>query len=76
MYLMVETVRVQTEDDRPEWRAAREAFKNELGVCVCLLNEHKAQGGSIPSEMCTLLIKLCAQTHVCIMQNKQILHQY
>ncbi|KAF3859542.1 hypothetical protein F7725_021941 [Dissostichus mawsoni] len=31
MYLMVETVRVQTEDDRPEWRAAREAFKNELG---------------------------------------------
>lgn len=35
MYLMVETIRVQTEDDRPEWRAAREAFKNELGVCVC-----------------------------------------
>uniref|UniRef100_A0A1A8HWS0 Striatin interacting protein 2 n=1 Tax=Nothobranchius kuhntae TaxID=321403 RepID=A0A1A8HWS0_NOTKU len=31
MYLMVETVRVQTEDDRPEWREAREAFKNELG---------------------------------------------
>ncbi|KAK5876877.1 hypothetical protein CesoFtcFv8_026182 [Champsocephalus esox] len=31
MYLMVETVRVQTEDDRPEWRAARDAFKNELG---------------------------------------------
>uniref|UniRef100_A0A8C4H5K0 Striatin interacting protein 2 n=1 Tax=Dicentrarchus labrax TaxID=13489 RepID=A0A8C4H5K0_DICLA len=31
MYLMVETIRVQTEDDRPEWRAAREAFKNELG---------------------------------------------
>lgn len=36
MYLMVETVRVQTEDDRPEWIAAREAFKNELGVCVCV----------------------------------------
>ncbi|XP_034720015.1 striatin-interacting protein 1 homolog [Etheostoma cragini] len=31
MYLLVETIRVQTEDDRPEWRAAREAFKNELG---------------------------------------------
>ncbi|XP_032445338.1 striatin-interacting protein 1 homolog isoform X1 [Xiphophorus hellerii] len=31
MYLMVETIRVQTEDDRPEWRAARETFKNELG---------------------------------------------
>uniref|UniRef100_A0A3Q3BHB1 Striatin interacting protein 2 n=1 Tax=Kryptolebias marmoratus TaxID=37003 RepID=A0A3Q3BHB1_KRYMA len=31
MYLMVETIRVQTEDDRPEWRAAREAFKKELG---------------------------------------------
>uniref|UniRef100_A0A3Q3VQ89 Uncharacterized protein n=1 Tax=Mola mola TaxID=94237 RepID=A0A3Q3VQ89_MOLML len=31
MYLMVETIRVQTEDDRPEWRTAREAFKNELG---------------------------------------------
>uniref|UniRef100_A0A3Q4I9I1 Striatin interacting protein 2 n=1 Tax=Neolamprologus brichardi TaxID=32507 RepID=A0A3Q4I9I1_NEOBR len=30
MYLMVETIRVQTEDDRPEWIAAREAFKNEL----------------------------------------------
>lgn len=34
MYLMVETIRVQTEDDRPEWRAARETFKNELGVCT------------------------------------------
>lgn len=31
MYLMVETIRVETEDDRPEWIAAREAFKNELG---------------------------------------------
>uniref|UniRef100_A0A665WEH6 Striatin interacting protein 2 n=1 Tax=Echeneis naucrates TaxID=173247 RepID=A0A665WEH6_ECHNA len=31
MYLMVETIRVQTEDDRPEWVAARAAFKNELG---------------------------------------------
>uniref|UniRef100_A0A8C7ZW29 Striatin interacting protein 2 n=1 Tax=Oryzias sinensis TaxID=183150 RepID=A0A8C7ZW29_9TELE len=31
MYLMVETIRVQTEDDQPEWRAAREAFKTELG---------------------------------------------
>uniref|UniRef100_A0A8D3DGI1 Striatin interacting protein 2 n=1 Tax=Scophthalmus maximus TaxID=52904 RepID=A0A8D3DGI1_SCOMX len=31
MYLMVETIRVQTEDDRPEWISAREAFKNELG---------------------------------------------
>uniref|UniRef100_A0A3B4U1Z5 Striatin interacting protein 2 n=1 Tax=Seriola dumerili TaxID=41447 RepID=A0A3B4U1Z5_SERDU len=30
MYLMVETVRVRTEDDRPEWIAARETFKNEL----------------------------------------------
>lgn len=35
MYLMVETIRVQTEDDRPEWIAAREAFKNELGVYLC-----------------------------------------
>lgn len=35
MYLMVETIRVRTEDDRPEWVATREAFKNELGVCVC-----------------------------------------
>uniref|UniRef100_A0A3Q3Q673 Striatin interacting protein 2 n=1 Tax=Monopterus albus TaxID=43700 RepID=A0A3Q3Q673_MONAL len=31
MYLIVETIRVQTEDDRPEWVAARETFKNELG---------------------------------------------
>ena len=37
MYLMVETVRVQTEDDRPEWRTSRAAFKAELGVCVCLV---------------------------------------
>ncbi len=39
MYLMVETIRVQTEDDRPEWTAAREAFKNELGVCVRVCGE-------------------------------------
>uniref|UniRef100_A0A8C6UPE5 Striatin interacting protein 2 n=1 Tax=Neogobius melanostomus TaxID=47308 RepID=A0A8C6UPE5_9GOBI len=31
MYLMVETIRVQTEDDRPEWKIAHESFKNELG---------------------------------------------
>lgn len=40
MYLMVETIRVQTEDDRPEWIAAREAFKNELGVCVCVFIQY------------------------------------
>lgn len=33
MYLMVETIRVRTEDDGPEWKAAREAFRNELGAC-------------------------------------------
>lgn len=33
MYLMVENIRVGTEDDRPEWKAAREAFRNELGAC-------------------------------------------
>ncbi|XP_077400842.1 striatin-interacting protein 1 homolog isoform X4 [Vanacampus margaritifer] len=32
MYLMVETIRVQMEDDRPEWTAARDSFKNELGA--------------------------------------------
>uniref|UniRef100_A0A7N6B6M8 Striatin interacting protein 2 n=1 Tax=Anabas testudineus TaxID=64144 RepID=A0A7N6B6M8_ANATE len=37
MYLMVETIRVQTEDHRPEWIAAREAFKNELGGSFSLL---------------------------------------
>ncbi|KAI1883461.1 hypothetical protein AGOR_G00231680 [Albula goreensis] len=31
MYLMVETIRVETEDDRPEWSAARETFRTELG---------------------------------------------
>uniref|UniRef100_A0A4W4DRU4 Striatin interacting protein 2 n=1 Tax=Electrophorus electricus TaxID=8005 RepID=A0A4W4DRU4_ELEEL len=31
MYLIVETIRVEMEDDRPEWRTAREAFKTELG---------------------------------------------
>lgn len=40
MYLMVETIRVQTEDDRPEWIAAREAFKNELGVCYSVCKLH------------------------------------
>lgn len=33
MYLMVETIRVRSEDDRPEWKAARDAFRNELGGC-------------------------------------------
>uniref|UniRef100_A0A8C7N3N3 Striatin interacting protein 2 n=1 Tax=Oncorhynchus kisutch TaxID=8019 RepID=A0A8C7N3N3_ONCKI len=28
---VVRTIRLQTEDDRPEWRTAREAFKTELG---------------------------------------------
>ena len=42
MYLMVETIRVQTEDDRPEWIAAREAFKNELGTGHSLLELHSA----------------------------------
>lgn len=37
MYLMVETIRVQTEDDRPEWIVARETFKNELGGSNSLL---------------------------------------
>ncbi|KAJ8416404.1 hypothetical protein AAFF_G00356920 [Aldrovandia affinis] len=31
MYLMVETIRVETEDERPEWRSTRETFKAELG---------------------------------------------
>uniref|UniRef100_A0A8C1IQD3 Striatin interacting protein 2 n=1 Tax=Cyprinus carpio TaxID=7962 RepID=A0A8C1IQD3_CYPCA len=31
MYLMVETIRVETEGDSPERKAAREAFKTELG---------------------------------------------
>ncbi|KAL4640734.1 hypothetical protein GN956_G11605 [Arapaima gigas] len=31
MYLMVEMVRSEAEDDKPEWRAARETFKAELG---------------------------------------------
>uniref|UniRef100_A0A6Q2Y616 Striatin interacting protein 2 n=1 Tax=Esox lucius TaxID=8010 RepID=A0A6Q2Y616_ESOLU len=31
MYLMVETIRLQTEDDQPDWTTAREAFRTELG---------------------------------------------
>ncbi|XP_064200917.1 striatin-interacting protein 1 homolog isoform X2 [Anguilla rostrata] len=31
MYLMVEMIRVETEDDRSEWRTARETFKTDLG---------------------------------------------
>ncbi|XP_043944773.1 striatin-interacting protein 2 [Protopterus annectens] len=31
MYLIVETIRLQTEDDRPEWKTIRETFKAELG---------------------------------------------
>lgn len=31
MYLMIETIRVEMEGDSPERKAAREAFKTELG---------------------------------------------
>ncbi|TSK13222.1 Striatin-interacting protein 1 [Bagarius yarrelli] len=31
MYLMVETIRVETADDKPEWQKARESFRTELG---------------------------------------------
>ncbi|XP_015198321.2 striatin-interacting protein 1 homolog isoform X1 [Lepisosteus oculatus] len=31
MYLMVETIQQEDEADKPEWRAARETFKTELG---------------------------------------------
>lgn len=30
MYLMVENVRVEAEDDLPEWRNSRETFRTEL----------------------------------------------
>uniref|UniRef100_A0A672RTN2 Striatin-interacting protein 1 homolog n=1 Tax=Sinocyclocheilus grahami TaxID=75366 RepID=A0A672RTN2_SINGR len=35
MYLMVETIRVEMEGDSPERKAAREAFKTELGERDC-----------------------------------------
>lgn len=31
MYLMVETIRVESDGDIPERKAARQAFKTELG---------------------------------------------
>ena len=45
MYLMVENIRVQTEDDRPEWITARETFRIELGVfaCACAFNEQDTE---------------------------------
>lgn len=35
MYLMVETIRVEMEGDGPERKAARQAFKTELGEKDC-----------------------------------------
>ncbi|KAL2102357.1 hypothetical protein ACEWY4_001525 [Coilia grayii] len=34
MYLMVEVMRQEDEEDRPEWKTARQAFKTELGFPV------------------------------------------
>ncbi|XP_016125927.1 striatin-interacting protein 1 homolog [Sinocyclocheilus grahami] len=44
MYLMVETIRVEMEGDSPERKAAREAFKTELGERDCertLAGQHR-----------------------------------
>ncbi|XP_069797915.1 striatin-interacting protein 1-like isoform X3 [Narcine bancroftii] len=34
MYLMVETIRQETDEDNPEWRAMRETFRTDLGVSL------------------------------------------
>uniref|UniRef100_A0A8C8SQA1 Striatin interacting protein 2 n=1 Tax=Pelusios castaneus TaxID=367368 RepID=A0A8C8SQA1_9SAUR len=34
MYLLVENIRVEAEDDRPEWRNSRETFRTELSFPV------------------------------------------
>ncbi|XP_058841807.1 striatin-interacting proteins 2-like [Acipenser ruthenus] len=34
MYLMVETIRLETEDDKSEWRSVRETFRTELSTQV------------------------------------------
>lgn len=69
MYLMVETIRVQTEDDRPEWRSAREAFKNELGVCVCVWNTQSYNLVPLqPTQRCCLW-PLTPQVRLCTMES-------
>uniref|UniRef100_A0A8C3AVY8 Striatin interacting protein 2 n=1 Tax=Cyclopterus lumpus TaxID=8103 RepID=A0A8C3AVY8_CYCLU len=58
MYLIVETIRVQTEDDRPEWRASREVFKNELGVCctvTCIKVVRAMRAASPPASAMELI---------------------
>lgn len=75
MYLMVETIRVQTEDDQPERIAAREAFKNELGVChlvssnytrVCLHSYIHISIYPIPKHWRR---PLSPQVHLCTMES-------
>uniref|UniRef100_A0A673XXE4 Striatin interacting protein 2 n=1 Tax=Salmo trutta TaxID=8032 RepID=A0A673XXE4_SALTR len=72
MYLMVETIRLQTEDDRPEWRTAREAFKTELGLfanigvelCACALM-YVSMAFCVRLSLCVCVhLKLC----VCVLQ--------
>uniref|UniRef100_A0A8C7F9H2 Striatin interacting protein 2 n=1 Tax=Oncorhynchus kisutch TaxID=8019 RepID=A0A8C7F9H2_ONCKI len=53
MYLMVETIRLQTEDDRPEWRTAREAFKTELGSPLY-------NGEPFALQLFTMVTKFCS----------------
>lgn len=67
MYLMVETIRVQTEDDRPEWRSAREAFKNELGMCVfvCVCT----QSYSLVISTNPMTLSLTPQLRLCTMES-------
>lgn len=58
MYLMVETVRTEAEDDKLEWKMARETFKVELGEtpstcpetgggCLFTLEQHKLNFASV-----------------------------
>uniref|UniRef100_A0A8C5BAZ0 Striatin interacting protein 2 n=1 Tax=Gadus morhua TaxID=8049 RepID=A0A8C5BAZ0_GADMO len=53
MYLMVENIRVQTEDDRPEWIAARETFRIELAAPMC-------SGEPFALLLFTMVTKFCS----------------
>ncbi|CAL8337905.1 unnamed protein product [Arctogadus glacialis] len=53
MYLMVENIRVQTEDDRPEWIAARETFRIELAAPMC-------NGEPFALLLFTMVTKFCS----------------
>uniref|UniRef100_A0AAY4ENH5 Striatin interacting protein 2 n=1 Tax=Denticeps clupeoides TaxID=299321 RepID=A0AAY4ENH5_9TELE len=53
MYLMVEAIRVEMEDDKPEWKSSRETFKTELASPLC-------NGEPFALLLFTMVTKFCS----------------